>query len=100
MSNISKHEEEGSAKGYGVSVEPIGGYHHEIHKTKQGAGEVEKVGINWDESQKVTQAVNRIYSSQMFGKENIIDWEDITDTDKTRATCKSYFKEIYAKQRQ
>ena len=67
-------------------MEPRRGHHSELHKTKQGAGDAEKVGINWDDSQKVIHAVNGIYSSQMFGKEKIIDWEDKADMEKMWAS--------------
>ena len=57
MPVINQHVEEGSFKGDGVFVEPRGGHCRVFHETTQGAGLVEKVGINWDDSQKFTQVV-------------------------------------------
>ena len=71
--------------------EEIAVYFAKLHKDQE---RLEKYGIIWDESQKVTQAVDKIYSSRMFGKDKMINWEDKADTYKTWAIWKSYFKEL------
>ena len=68
MPVINQHVEEGSFKGDGVFVEPRGGHCRVFHETTQAAEAVEKAGINWDKSKKLTQAVNEMYSIRMFDK--------------------------------
>ena len=41
----------------------------------QRVGAIKKVEINWDVSQNVTQMVEDMYSSRIFGEEKIIDWD-------------------------
>ena len=83
MPLINKHEEEIPVETDGVSVGPGGRYCRVFRESAQRSGAVEKFGINWDDSQKLTQAVNGIYSSELFSKENMINWEDKLDTKKT-----------------
>ena len=75
-----------------------GGHRRVFQETTQGAGAVEKVGINWDYPQKVTHAIDEMYSIQLFGNENMINLEEKADTDKTWETRQSYFMELYTKQ--
>ena len=74
--------------------EDIAVYFKKLHKEKE---RLEKVGINWDDSQKFTQAADKIYSSRISGEENMIKWWDKADKDKMWETCKYYFKELYVK---
>ena len=58
-----KHRKEVSIEDDIVPVESMGEHRHVFHETTQGAEAVEKVGINWDDLQKSTQAVNIMYST-------------------------------------
>ena len=53
------------------------------------------MGINWDNTQKVTQAVKEMYNSHIFDETQIMEWEDKADTDKTWVNCKKVFKDYY-----
>ena len=53
------------------------------------------MGINWDNTQKVTQAVEEMYNIHIFDEIQLIDWEDKAETDKTWETCKKFFKDYY-----
>ena len=77
-------------------MEPGGGYFRVFYKTTKIVGAVEKVSIILIDSQKVTQAVHKMYSNWMFSKERIVGWEDKVDTDKKWANRKTKFKELYA----
>ena len=41
----------------------------------QRVGAIKEIEINWDVSQNVTQMVEDMYSSRIFGEEKIIDWD-------------------------
>ena len=53
------------------------------------------MGINWDDTQKVTQAVEEMYNSHIFDKIQLIEWGDKAETDKTWENCKIIFKDYY-----
>ena len=53
------------------------------------------MGINWDNTQKVTQAVKEMYNSHIFDETQIMEWEDKAETDKTWVNCKKFFKDYY-----
>ena len=40
-----------------------------------------------------------MYTSWLFGEEKIINWDDKTETDKTWASWKANFKDLYAKKK-
>lgn len=63
MPLINKHGEKILAKRDRVFVEPGGGYFRVFYKTTKIVGAVEKVSIILDDSQKVTQAVHKMYSN-------------------------------------
>ena len=63
-------------------MKPGGRYHRVFHKTAKREEAFEKVGINWDDLQKSTQAADKIYSTLLFSEENIINWEGKVDTNK------------------
>ena len=60
--------------------EDIAVYFAKLHKVQE---RLEKVGINWDDSQNVTGAVEKMCSSQLFGEDKMIYWKDKADTYKT-----------------
>ena len=41
------------------------------------------MGINWDDTQKVTQAVEEMYNIHIFDEIQLMEWEDKAETDKT-----------------
>ena len=41
------------------------------------------MGINWDDTQKVTQAVKDMYNIHIFEKIQLTEWEDKEETNKT-----------------
>ena len=53
------------------------------------------MGINWDDTQKVTQAVEEMYNIHIFYKIQLMEWEDKAETDKTWETRKKMFKDHY-----
>ena len=53
------------------------------------------MGKNWDNTQKLTQGVEEMYNSHIFGKIQLVEWEDKAETEKTWENCKKYFKDYY-----
>ena len=53
------------------------------------------MGINWDDTQKVTQAVEEMYNSHIFDKIQLMEWEDKAETNKTWENCRKCFKDYY-----
>ena len=53
------------------------------------------MGINREDTQKVTQAVEEMYNIHIFDKIQLMEWEDKAETDKTWETCKKFFKDYY-----
>jgi hypothetical protein len=53
--------------------------------------------IEWPESQKLNQAVNEMYESNQFTQDNMMDWEDKTDAQKTWIHCQAYFGRLWTK---
>ena len=51
--------------------------------------------ITWDDTQKVTQAVEEMYKSNIFDKIQLMEWENKDDIDKTWTNRKQFFKELY-----
>ena len=51
-----------------------------------------KMSIKWDDTQKVTQAVDKMYNSSLLDKKQMMEWEDKDDVNKTRGACKMFFK--------
>ena len=51
--------------------------------------------INWDDTQKVTQAAEEMYNIHIFDEIQLMEWEDKAETDKTWETCKKFFKDYY-----
>ena len=52
-------------------------------------------GINRDNTQKVTQAVEEMYNIHIFNKIQLMEWEDKAETDKTWETYKKILKDYY-----
>ena len=44
--------------------------------------------ITWDDTQKVTQAVEEMYNSNIFNELQLMDWENKDDINKTWTNCK------------
>ena len=53
------------------------------------------MGINWDDTQKVTQAVEEMYNIHIFDEIQLMEWEDKAENDKMWENCKNIFKEYY-----
>ena len=53
------------------------------------------MGINWDDTQKLTQAVEEMYNICIFDEIQLMEWEDKAETNKTWETCKNVFKDYY-----
>ena len=51
--------------------------------------------VIWDDTQKSTQAVDEMYNSDMFNEQQLMEWEEKTETDKTCTNCKTFFKKFY-----
>ena len=48
---------------------------------------LKKMAIKWDDNQKVTQAMQKIYNSSFFNQKHIMEWEDKYDV-----VCKMFFQ--------
>ena len=48
------------------------------------------MAIKWDDNQKVTQAMQKIYNSSFFNQKHIMEWEDKYDV-----VCKMFFQKNY-----
>ena len=57
------------------------------------------MGIKWDDTQKVTQAVDEMYSSGIFDKKCLMEWEEYAEVDKDWKQCKDFFKSYYKKEK-
>ena len=51
--------------------------------------------INWNDTQKVTQAVEEMYNIHIFDEIQLMEWEDKAETNKTWETCNKVFKDYY-----
>ena len=51
--------------------------------------------VIWDDTQKVTQSVDKMYNSEMFDEQQLMEWEDKIETNKTWTNCKTFFKDYY-----
>ena len=51
--------------------------------------------ITWDDTQKVTQAVEEMYNFNIFNELQLMEWENKDDIDKTWTNYKQFFKEGY-----
>ena len=49
--------------------------------------------ITWDDTQKVTQAVEEMYNSKSFDELQLMVWENKDDIDKMWTNCKQLFKD-------
>ena len=52
----------------------------------------ENYGIEWPTSMKITQAVDKMYRSNMFSKEELMAWEEKPRFDKTWVHLQTFFK--------
>ena len=53
------------------------------------------MAIKWDDTQKVTQAVDEMYNISLFNKKQMMEWEDKDDVNKMWGACKMFFKKYY-----
>ena len=53
--------------------------------------------ITWPTSMKITQVIDQMYASNVFSEDNMMDWEDKDDDEKTWIHLQSYFKKKWTK---
>ena len=56
-------------------------------------------GITWPTSMKITQVIDQMYASNVFSEDDMMDWEDKDDDEKTWIHLQSYFKRKWTKKR-
>ena len=54
-----------------------------------------KMEIKWDDTQKVTQAVDEMYNSILFDVKQMMEWEDKDNVNMTWGTCNMFFIKYY-----
>ena len=57
----------------------------------------DEYGIDWPTDLKINHAVEQMYESNQFTQDNMMDWEDKPDANKTWVHCQSYFGKLYDK---
>ena len=50
------------------------------------------MATKWYGTQKVTQAVDEMYNSNIFDKKQMMEWEEKDDVNKTWGACNMFFK--------
>ena len=63
--------------------EDIAVYFIKLHKEQE---RLKIVRINWNDLQKVTQSVDEMYLSRLFGEDKISNWKGKADGDNTWTT--------------
>ena len=82
MPIINQHREEIPVERDQVNMKPGERYCRVFQKLHEEQDLLKKVGINWDDLQKFTQAAEKIYSTLLFSGEKMINWEEKVDTNK------------------
>ena len=59
-----------------LAEEEVSIYFRNLDKEQE---RLKKISIKWDDTQKVTQAVNEMYNSSLFDKKQMMEWEDKDD---------------------
>ena len=60
---------------------------------------LKKLKIEWPISHKIVHAVTEMTNSGVFNEDDIMDWEDKLEADKTWVHCQSYWNKIYKKRK-
>ena len=58
-----------------------------------------KMKIEWPLSHKITHAVTEIANSGVFSEDDVMDWEEKDEDDKTWVHCQAYWNKIYKKRK-
>ena len=53
------------------------------------------MAIKWDDTQKVTQVVDKMCNSSLFDEKQMMEWDDKDNVNKTWGACKMFFKKYY-----
>ena len=72
-----------------MAEEKISIYFNNLNKEQE---RLKKMAIKWYGTQKVTQAVDEMYNSNIFDKKQMMEWEDKDDVNKTWGACNMFFK--------
>ena len=57
---------------------------------------MKKIIIIWDDSQKITQNVGKMYNIGLFNMDDMIDWEDKDNVEKTWFHWQEYYTKLYS----
>ena len=57
----------------------------------------DEYGIDWPVDLKTNHAVEQMYDSNQFTQDNMMDWEDKPEADKTWVHCQNYFGKLWEK---
>ena len=79
-----------------LADEDVTVYFAKLEKEQQ---KLTTMGIVWDDTQKVTQVVDKIYASGIFDKKTLMEWEDYNKVDKDWKQCTDFFKDYYKKEK-
>ena len=60
---------------------------------------LKKLKIEWPISHKIVHAVTEMTNSGVFNEDDIMDWEDKVEADKTWVHCQAYWNKIYKKRK-
>ena len=56
---------------------------------------LKKMEIKWDDTQKFTQDIDKMYNSSLFDEKHMMEWDYKDDVNKTWGACKMFFKKYY-----
>ena len=79
-----------------LAEEDVTVYFAKLEKEQQ---KLKTMGIKWDDTQKVTQAVDEMYASGIFDKKTLMEWEEYAEADKDWKQCSDVFKDYYRKEK-
>ena len=94
MTNRDKKKQIKNTEFPWLAEEDVTVYFAKLEKEQQ---KLKTMGIKWDDTQKVTQAVDEMYASGIFDKKTLMEWEEYAEADKDWNQCKDFFKEFYKK---
>lgn len=96
MTNRDKKKQIKNTEFPWLAEEDVTVYFAKLEKEQQ---KLKTMGIKWDDTQKVTQAVDEMYASGIFDKKTLMEWEEYAEADKDWNQCKDFFKEFYKKEK-
>ena len=70
-----------------MAEEDVSVYFSKLYKEQES---LKKMAIKWDDTQKVTQAVDEMYNSSLFNRKQMMGWEEKDDVNKTWGACKMF----------